>query len=208
VRFFRQLLRNYGFTRNFREKGVRPETPFDNQKTHSGSAFKFLPEFSNTYPRKKNIMSSPIPSNDGDLLSWLQNFAIKIPTEGPPLGLSAPQIASVTADCNMLIYLIQTYVGVTRQNAAGALQYKDLIKNGPIGTPSGGIPAAVVLPVPPPAVPAGALPRLRLLIQELKNKPSYNIGIGTNLGVTTNAASTNMDPPGSTVVDDHAGNVI
>jgi hypothetical protein len=108
----------------------------------------------------------------------------------------------------MLIYLIQTYVGTTRHNAAAALQYKDLIKNGPIGTPSSGIPVVVALPAPPPTVAAGALPRLRLLVQEIKNKPSYNVGIGSNLGIATTAATTNMDPPAITLVDDHAGNLI
>lgn len=152
-------------------------------------------------------MSSPIPSNDGDLLPWLQNFAIKIPTEGPPLGLTAPQVSSAVADCNMLIYLIQTHVGVTRQNAAAALQYKDLIKNGPIGTPSSGVPVAATLPAPPPTVAAGALPRLRLLVQELKNKPAYNAGIGTNLGIIAPAAVANTEPPNVTATDSHAGNV-
>lgn len=152
-------------------------------------------------------MSSPIATNDGDLLPWLQNFSIKILTHGTALGIAAAQISSATADCDMLIYLIQTHVGVTRQNAAAALQYKDLIKNGPIGTVSGDVPSAVALPASPPAVAAGALPRLRLLVQEIKNKPSYDIGIGTDLGIIAAATTTNTDPPNISITGDHAANV-
>ena len=153
-------------------------------------------------------MSSPIPNNEGEQLPWLQNFCIQLPSHAAVLGLVAAQTASATADCNMLIYLIQTYAPSLRKDAAEAVRYKDVIKNGPIGTPSGGIPAVTVLPVAPPSVAAGALVRLRLLVQEIKNKAAYNEGIGADLGILTTTGAADNSPPVISVTDNHASHVV
>ena len=153
-------------------------------------------------------MNGPIPSSEGAQLPWLQNFCVKLPSHAATLGLVAAQTSSATADCNMLIYLIQTFAPTLRNDAAEAVRYKDVIKNGPIGTPSGGIPAATALPVAPPAVAAGALVRLRLLVQEIKNKATFNNAIGADLGILTSTPGADNSPPVISVTDNHASHVV
>ncbi len=152
-------------------------------------------------------MQSPVPTNDGNVLPWLQNFLLKFQVQGPGLGFLPAQVTATTADCNMLIYLVQTYVAVTRQNVAAALQYKDLIKNGPIGTPSGTVPMAAALPAAPATVASGVLPRLRMLVQEIKNKPAYNANIGADLGIIAAAPAADLAPPTLSVGNTQATNV-
>ncbi len=121
--------------------------------------------------------------------------------------MTPAQVVAVTSDCNMLIYLLQTYVNIIRHDASEATKYKDLIKDGPIGTPSGGLPAFTGMPPGPAIVTAGVLPRLRLIIQEIKSKLTYNEVIGTDLGIIATAAAPNSSPPVITVTDVHGGHV-
>lgn len=153
-------------------------------------------------------MKSPIPNTDGALLPWLQNFCVKFPLHAVVLGVPIGQIAIAVSDCNMLIYLLQTYVPVARNDGAEAVRYKELIKNGPIGTPGGAPPAATPMPAAPTTVPPGALPRLRLLVQEIKNKAAYNEAMGTDLGIIAAAPEANTDAPVLTLITSQAGNVV
>jgi len=153
-------------------------------------------------------MNSPIPNSDAALLPWLQNFCLKFPVQGAALGFTAAEIATVTADCNMLTYLMQTYVPAVRNDGNEAVRYKELIKNGPIGTPGGGLPAASVLPAAPPIVTPGALVRLRTVVQILKRKPAYQEAMGTDLGVIVADSEDNNAPPRVATTAVQAGNVV
>ena len=153
-------------------------------------------------------MASPIPTNDGLLLPWAQNFCLKFPIHSTTLTFGIAALTAAVADCNMLIYLLQTYVPAVRHDAEEAVTYKDIIKEGPIGTPSGAPPVATALPVAPTTVAAGILPRLRLLVQEIKNKPAYNEGIGRDLGIIAAVPAPNLDPPKLSVKSNHALNVV
>ena len=153
-------------------------------------------------------MASPIPTNDGLLLPWAQNFCLKFPIHSTTLTFGIAALTAAVADCNMLIYLLQTYVPVIRHDAEEAGAYKDLMKEGPIGTPSGAPPVATAMPVAPTTVAAGILPRLRLLVQEIKNKQTYNEGIGSDLGIIVAATAPNYDPPELKLKSNHAHNVV
>ena len=153
-------------------------------------------------------MASPIPTADGPLLLWLQNFCVKFPLHGGTLGFTAPQITAAADDCNMCIYLIQTYTPAMKNDAAEAQAYKDLIKNGPISGPALPPPMAAALPPPPTTVLPGTLPRLRALVQEIKSKPTYNDSIGADLGIIAPVPVPNMAPPVITATGTHATNVV
>ncbi len=152
-------------------------------------------------------MAHVFPTTDTQLLPWLQNFCVKFSTHASPLGMTPAQVITTTADCNMLIYLLQTYVNIIRHDASEAVKYKELIKNGPIGTPSAGLPALTGMPPGPAAVSAGALPRLRLIIREIKSKLTYNEAIGTDLGIIATTEVANSSPPVVTATGAIAGHV-
>jgi hypothetical protein len=121
--------------------------------------------------------------------------------------MTPAQINATTADCNMLIYLIQTYVNIIRHDASEATKYKELIKNGPIGTPGAGLPAASGMPPGPAAVAPGALPRLRQIVQEIKSRATYSEVIGVDLDIHTTTEVLNQDPPVITAAGANAGHV-
>jgi hypothetical protein len=153
-------------------------------------------------------MNGPIPASDALLLPWLQNFCVKFPGQATALGFAAPEVAAVTADCNMLTYLLQTYVPTVKSDGNEAVRYKELIKNGPIGTPGGGPPAPAVLQPAPPLVAPGALVRLRAVVRIIKNKPAYQDTIGTDLGITTPEVVEDASPPRVAATLIQAGNVV
>jgi hypothetical protein len=96
-------------------------------------------------------------------------FLREISTHASPLGMPPAQVITTTADCNMLIYLLQSYVNIIRHDASEAVKYKELIKNGPIGSPSAGLPALTGMP----PGPARCSPRTPL--------KSANIGSATSM---------------------------
>jgi hypothetical protein len=161
----------------------------------------------NNKPTKQTIMADVFPTTDTQLLPWLQNFCVKFAVHASPLGMTPAQINTTTADCNMLIYLLQTYVNIIRHDASEATKYKELIKHGPIGSPSAGLPAASGMPPGPAIVPAGALPRLRQTIREIKSRATYSEVIGTDLGIHTTTAVLSQGPPIITATGANAGHV-
>lgn len=62
-------------------------------------------------------------------------------------------------------------------------QYKELIKDGPIGAVGSAAPVAPAAAVAPTVVLPGILPRISMLVQRIKVSPAYTEAIGRNLGI-------------------------
>jgi hypothetical protein len=150
----------------------------------------------------------PIPRADNELLLWYRNFAPRFAAHATALGFSQADVDSMQADGAMLSYL----VGDLLPAYAGALQartaYKNLIKDGPVGSPGGSLPSAPTLAAAPAAVPPGVVPRLRQLVARIRVAPGYNDVIGLELGITepetggTNAPASFAKPtPKATALD-------
>lgn len=63
------------------------------------------------------------------------------------------------------------------------IKYKNLLSDGPIGSPAGIFPTVPTLPAAPASVTPGILVRLRALVQRIKKNANYTEAIGRDLGI-------------------------
>jgi hypothetical protein len=141
-------------------------------------------------PTKTNRMrrNNYYPLRQADQILWLGNFANKLTAYTTTLGLTAGQVTAIIADCNWLIYVLQTWLPAARN---WALAGTDAATEAQTGT---GV-TALVLPVfTAPALPAGvvavnpgALNRIFALAQIIKDSGKSTEAINTNLGLVGSA---------------------
>jgi hypothetical protein len=83
-----------------------------------------------TTKHKKMKRNSFYPSRQGDQITWLMNFALKILARGAALGLTPAQINAIVADCLWLIYLLQSWLPEVRTWAQGCTQSLAIAESG------------------------------------------------------------------------------
>jgi hypothetical protein len=126
--------------------------------------------------------SGYMPTTDAGRVLWFNNFSLKFGTYATSLGFSAAEVTAVNNDAAMLAFLVllaEIYTNAKKQR----VDYKNLIKDGPIGTPGGPVPVAPVTGAVPTVVAPGILPRMALLVQRIKTSPAYTDAIGQDLGI-------------------------
>jgi hypothetical protein len=128
--------------------------------------------------------NSYFPSRVADQVTWLLNFANKLPAYAAILGLSNAQRDAAIADARWLAYVLQTWLGAVR---AWSLACTDAAKEAQHG-PDGSLMelpvfTAPALPLGVVAVNKGALERLFVLVQLIKEGGKCTETIGTDLGV-------------------------
>ncbi len=121
--------------------------------------------------------------SDAERVEWWQNFMPKVEAYQTTLDLTDPDVATVLADGAMFIYLVTKRVPAMNTAAKAQRSYKNLIADGPIGTPAGAPPALPTVSAPPATVPAGIWPRTRALVQRIKRAANYTEAIGTDLWI-------------------------
>ena len=126
-----------------------------------------------------------IPYTDEGIMTWLANFAVKLASHSAALGISAETLTSIQNDSNMFTYIVNL-VNSFRTGLSQRVAYKILLKNGPEGTPAGGVPVFNIYE-PPVVVAAGILVRVRRLVQNIKSNVNYNESIGNDLGIIGSA---------------------
>jgi hypothetical protein len=123
-----------------------------------------------------------LPNTDSDRVLWLNNFAAKFTPLAVTLGFVAADATAVTNDATMFAYLmgqVETFTTAKEQR----VQYKNLIKDGPLGKPGGTLPAGPAVAAPPTIVAPGIFPRIAQMVQRIKNHPTYTEAIGADLGI-------------------------
>lgn len=149
-----------------------------------------------------------LPNADNDLLVWFNSFQLKFAHYGPTLGFTAADVTGVADDYNMLAYVVQASE-LIRNESQARTSYKNVVRDGPLGTVQPTPPSVPTLTPPTTIVPPGITPRLRALVQRLKTQPGYTDSIGSDLGIIATAAAPSTTPakptattsaePGSTV---------
>lgn len=132
--------------------------------------------------------NSYYPVRQADQILWLGNFAGKLPALATTLGLTTAQVTAIIADCNWLIYVLQSWLPAGR---SWALATTDSATEAQTGV--GAVP--MVLPVfTAPALPAGvaavnpgALTRIFALVQAIKDSGKCSETNATNLGIIGSA---------------------
>ena len=125
---------------------------------------------------------SYLPRPDKDRVVWLNNFASKFAQVAPTLGFTTGEVTSVNNDSAMFAYLViqvELYTTAKEQR----VDYRNLIKEGPIGSPAGVMPVAPTTGTVPTVVGPGIFPRISQLVGRIKNMPNYTDAIGRDLGI-------------------------
>ena len=135
-------------------------------------------------PKSKMKRQTYYPSRIGDQVIWLDNYASKLPTYGPTLGVASADVTASVKDAKWCSYVLNLWLGAVR---AFSPSTTDAVDNVLTGTGA----AAVVLPgFTAPALPAGvtaalpgALNRIFGLAATMKLASAYTEAIGTDLGL-------------------------
>ena len=134
------------------------------------------------------------PVRQADQITWLVNFANKLPGLTAALGLTAPQVTAAVADCGWLAYVLQTWLPAVRTWAQASTEAATEAQTGD-GTAALALPAwtAPALPAGVAAVNPGALIRIFALVQAIKDSGKCTDDLATNLGLL-GTAQTAPDP--------------
>lgn len=146
-----------------------------------------------------------LPQTDTARVTWLNNFASKLPSHATALGLPAAEVTAAQHDAAMFDHLIGRRLPALRSTQQQQTAYKNLIADGPLGAPIADPPALPALPAPPVTVPPGVLPRLRALVQRIKNTASYTEVIGLDLGIIGADTSSDETPKPTAKAVAHPG---
>lgn len=124
--------------------------------------------------------------------AWFDNFNTQFALVGTTLGFTAPDVAAVSLDNDIMQFLAQTNV----ENDSfidAARQYRNIMTEGDIGDT---IPAYPTNPsgVPPGAPPVGIFERLDIRVKRIRTSPNYTNEIGALLGIMTSTPSPVVDP--------------
>ncbi|GHN00325.1 hypothetical protein WSM22_18140 [Cytophagales bacterium WSM2-2] len=123
-----------------------------------------------------------MPKSDKEKVVWLNNFSSKYAAVAIFLGFTPQDVTLVQNDALVFSYLV-ALVEIFTTSKERMIDYKNLMRNGPIGTMSGPAPIAPVLPGAPGALVAGIIPRIAQMVQRIKNSPNYTEAIGKDLGI-------------------------
>lgn len=141
----------------------------------------------------------PIPRTEPELVVWLNNFAANLQTHAERLGIPQPTVNQTVVDATMLQHLVGDLVPVYQLALQERVAFKNIIKDGPLGSPQPAQPAPPATATNPTSVPPGIMPRTRQLIARIKSSPLYTEAIGRNLGIVGDEPSAPTGPPKPTV---------
>ena len=135
------------------------------------------------------------PTSETGFRFWLPRFADYFAEEGPGLGFSAEEIASVQADADWMVYYIQM-ADEAKNHRAGMVKTRDLLRNGPDTLPPVQ-PASCHLSAPPtsPAPRPGVLPRLRAAMARMMEQPGYRGGLKLAAHLERSSRAPSEQPP-------------
>lgn len=121
------------------------------------------------------------PTSLQEQAAWYANFTTNIAVVGSSLGLTVPEITSIQDDNNIVQFIASTAVELDAYRAA-VKQYRTIITEGEIGSPTPAFPAALALIVPDP-VPTGIWERLDGFVKRIRVAPTYTDEIGALLDI-------------------------
>ena len=113
----------------------------------------------------------------------MENFSNKMWVVGPGLGFTPAELTALAEDKTALQWIIVNMIEAYRTSMQELTAYKNILKDGPIGSVLSPIPTMPPLPAPGPIPAAGIVPRLRAMVQRIKTSPAYTNAIGEDLGI-------------------------
>ena len=133
--------------------------------------------------------SAYLPTSDAGKAQLLEHLAAALPRYTERLGVTAQELATLTADAASFRYILHT-LGDLQTYAQGWTRYKNLQRDG--GPGAGDWPIPPVLDPAPAFVSPGLIGRLSALVARLKTHPQYTPAIGQELWIV--GAAQPLDP--------------
>ena len=99
------------------------------------------------------------------------------------MDITPAEQTSVDNDSAMYEYIMITMHPAYKTKVQDITAFKNIMRGGPLGTPTPPIPVAPTLPAAPTAVEPGIFKRVAMFVQRLKNHPNYTENIGEDLGI-------------------------
>lgn len=121
------------------------------------------------------------PTSLQEQAAWCLNFANNIGIVGASLGLTAAEIQLILKDNTVVQFLAYSAIEVDTYRAA-VQQYRTIITEGNIGSPTPAFPQAITPTLPEP-IPTGIWERLDGYVKRIRVAPAYTDEIGALLGI-------------------------
>ena len=132
-----------------------------------------------------------LPTTDSDRVVWLNNLNNKLSNYATLLNISAADVTQTGKDYTMYFYTVNA-LDLLKQSQQYATAFKNALKHAS-GQQIGSVPVSPSLGTAPAAVPAGIFDRVRLLVQRIKNHPSYTNSIGQDLNIIAPVDTTDVN---------------
>jgi hypothetical protein len=123
----------------------------------------------NKKKHKKMKRNTYFPIRLGDQIIWLGNFRDRMAALATTLGLTPAQTTAILADCNWLLYVLQTWLPEVRTWALGCTTAATAAQTGTGPVQVLPVFAAPALPSGVTPVTLGALNRIFALVQQIKD---------------------------------------
>ncbi|MCE3278113.1 MAG: hypothetical protein K0S44_304 [Bacteroidetes bacterium] len=152
-----------------------------------------LTGFAKAEHKNKKTMSTKtgyLPRTDADRAIWMNNFANKIATYAPSVGITPAEVTSVNNDKAYFQFIVNMH-DVYKQTLNNITAYKNLLRKAVAQQHLGALPTAPVLGTAPAAVPEGIFDRVSKLAQRIKASVNYTEAMGQDLGII--APEVNID---------------
>ena len=121
------------------------------------------------------------PQSLQDRAGWYLNFSVQFAPIALNLGFTAPEIASMTADSNVMQFLASSTNTIDAYKDA-ARQYRIIVTEGDIGQPEAFYPPNLTLGPPDDVLP-GMFERLDKAVKKIRAASTYTPEIGALLGI-------------------------
>ena len=120
-----------------------------------------------------------LPKDEPGKRKWLTNYAAKLPTYAPTVGVTAAEVAQATADALFFGCVCDAHEQHTKTTRDWTA-YKHAAAH---GDALGNLPTTPALGAPPATVPPDIFGRNCALAGRIKKHPNYTEAIGQDLGI-------------------------
>lgn len=143
-------------------------------------------------------MADFLSLTETELISFAQNFAVKLAVHDPALtGITAADVTQAGVNSTTLAAAINT-VNNIREDAKEYTNVKDLVLYAPLGTALPTPPTATAWPVFGLGAIAGIVAWYRATAARIKADPGYTPAIGADLGIVGAGIAPGTTPPALT----------
>ena len=112
-----------------------------------------------------------LPDSDSERIIWFKNFTDQLASQAAQLGFAAAEITAIVNDQLAFAYMVGLRETI-KQFTQRVTNYKDTLRNGPIGILLGPYPTSPAIGVAPVVVASGVFKRLSRTVDRIKAHPN------------------------------------